>query len=126
MMRNSVNDFRDTMYNSPLRALLSPRLLLLGCLLLASVPARGIAQPYFPDYVDRGIDSALSSILMTRYDLSMRHDATGEDFHRFDEIRRMFADPLHSFRLSDSVSRVALGSLDEPMLLFRSLRVRGR
>lgn len=121
-MRNSVNDFRDTMYNSPLRALSSLRLLLLGCLLLASVTARGIAQPYFPDYVDRGIDSALSSILMTRYDLSMPHDATGEDFHRFDEIRRMFADPLHSFRLSDSISRVALRSLDEPMLLFRSLR----
>lgn len=110
------------MTNSPLRATLTPTNLLFGLLLLATTSTRTFAQPYFPDYVERGIDSALSSILMTRYDLSMRHDATGEDFHRFDEVRRMFADPLYSFRLSDSISRVALGSLDEPMLLFRSLR----
>ena len=89
------------MTNSPLRAILTPTNLLFVLLLLATAPTRTLAQPYFPDYVERGIDSALSSILMTRYDLSMRHDATGEDFHRFDEVRRMFADPLYSFRLSD-------------------------
>ncbi len=90
--------------------------------LLLSITATTSSQPFFPTYVDAGIDSALSSILMTRYDLQMRHDATGDDIHRFDEIRRMFSDPLYSFKLSDSIARVAMKSLDEPMLLFRSLR----
>lgn len=80
------------------------------------------AQTIFPSYVERGIDSALSSILMTRYDLGMRWDATGEDFHRFSEIKRMFGDPLHSFTVADSVAIVGSQSLDEPLLFFRSIR----
>ena len=80
------------------------------------------AQPLFPDYVERGIDSALSSLLMTRYDLGMQHDAAGDDIHRFNEIKRMFADPLRSFVLPDSISRVGAQSLDEPLLLFQYLR----
>ena len=94
--------------------------LLLTLLLGSTATLR--SQPLFPDYVEAGIDSALSSILMTRYDLTMRQDAAGEDIHRFEAIRRMFAEPLYSFTLSDSITRVALQSLDEPMLLFRSLR----
>lgn len=94
-------------------------------LLLQLIPQSQLSaqgEDYFPDYVNLGIDSALSSILMTRYDLQMRHDAAGEDIHRFSAIRRMFAEPLYSFTLSDSIARQALNSLDEPMLLFRSIR----
>lgn len=107
-------------YSPPRRFLARLSLSFLCATALTTVQLR--AQSYFPDYVDRALDSALSSILMTRYDLGMRHDATGDDVHRFDEIRRMFADPLYSFVLADSLSRIALRSLDEPMLLFRSLR----
>lgn len=80
------------------------------------------AQNYFPPYVERGIDSALSSILMTRYDLGMNWDATGEDFHRFSEIKRLFGEPLRSFEIADTVAAVGSRSLDEPLHFFRSIR----
>ena len=95
-------------------------LILSTIVLIPSLPLT--AQTYFPSFVERGLDSALSSILMTRYDLGMRWDATGEDFHRFSEIKRMFGEPLHSFVVADTVASVGSRSLDEPLLFFRSIR----
>lgn len=80
------------------------------------------AQSFFPDYVEQGIDSALSSIYMTRYDLGMRWDATGDDPHRFSEIKGLFSDPLRSFAIADSVALAGERSLDEPLLFFRAIR----
>lgn len=80
------------------------------------------AQTYFPEYIERGIDSALSSMYMTRYDLGMRWDATGEDIHRFSEIKRMFGDPIRSFVVADSVALAGQRSLDEPLHFFRHVR----
>lgn len=97
-----------------------PLLILLIPILLA--PQRAEAQSIFPDYVDAGIDSALAGILMTRYDLAMRHDATGDDPHRFEAVKRMFADPLSSFTISDSLARGGLAALETPEVLFRRLR----
>ena len=117
-----MNFIPDYMRSSPLRRTLTPVRILIPVVLVLTTAGTALSQAYFPPFVEQGIDSALSSILMTRYDLTMRDDATGDDPHRFGEIRRMFHDPLYSFKLSDSLCRVALHSLDEPMLLFRSLR----
>ncbi|MGE3801068.1 MAG: HEAT repeat domain-containing protein [Candidatus Kapaibacterium sp.] len=89
---------------------------------LLFLPSLLTSQNFFPDYVERGIDSALSSILMTRYDLGMQHDAAGDDVHRFSEIKRMFAEPLRSFIVPDSIALVGARSLDEPLFFFRHLR----
>lgn len=88
----------------------------------ALLPERSAAQPLFPDYVEHGIDSALSTILMTRYDLGMRWDAVEDDFHRLGEIKRIFGDPLRSFVVADSLAINASKSLDEPLHFFRSVR----
>ena len=79
------------------------------------------AQPLFSDYVDDGIDSALSLIAMTRYDLGMRADATGTDIHRLSTITRLFSFPLESFDITDSLSRTALSGLDVPQLYLRQV-----
>ena len=91
-------------------------LVLILCPLLLS------AQTYFPDYVERGIDSALAKMLMTRYDFGMNHDAAGDDIHRLDEIKRLFSEPLRSFIVPDSVALVGAKSHDEPLYFFRHIR----
>ncbi|MCE2503889.1 MAG: HEAT repeat domain-containing protein [Chlorobi bacterium] len=96
--------------------------ILVPWLVLTIFPLSLLAQSFFPDYVERGLDSALSSILMTRYDLAMNHDAAGDDIHRLSEIKRMFSEPLRSFTVPDSVALVGGKSHDEPLLFFRHIR----
>ena len=93
-----------------------------GCFLLIILPLASSAQTYFPEYVEQGLDSALAAILMTRYDLGMQHDAAGDDIHRFEEIKRMFAEPLRSFTVPDSLTSVISQNLDEPLAIFRHIR----
>lgn len=76
----------------------------LALLLLVST-AR--SQP-LPDYAMRGLDSALSAILMHRSDLTMRWDAAGTDSHRLKSISGLFGDPLRSFTLADSIAALGL------------------
>lgn len=100
--------------------ILTAALLLLGPHILPVTPLH--AQRIFPEYVAQGVDSALASVFMTRYDLGMRWDAAGEDMHRFNTIKELFGDPLRSFDVADSVALAAERSLDEPLLFFRSMR----
>lgn len=94
--------------------------LLLGLPALPLTPLH--AQNNFPDYVEQGIDSALAAIYMTRYDLGMRWDATGDDIHRFSQIKRLFGNPLSSFAVADTIAQAGERSLDEPLLFFRAIR----
>lgn len=81
-------------------------LLISSLLLLLS--ARESSGQFLPGYVERAIDSAMSAIYMTRSDMAMRWDATGNDPHRLSTIKRLFGDPLATFAVSDSLASMAL------------------
>lgn len=85
---------------------------ILFLLLLAATPS--LQGQYFPGYVMNAIDTAMSSIVMTRSDLSMRWDAAGNDTSRLDLLRRLFADPLATFTVADSIATMGLNYSVEP------------
>jgi HEAT repeat protein len=53
------------------------------------------------------IDSAMNSILMSRYDMSMRWDSAPDDPHRLNVVKYLFEDPLASFAVADSLAAAA-------------------
>lgn len=90
--------------------------LLLTAIALASA-SRAQAQ-HLPPYVMRGIDSALSSIYMTRSDMMLRWDITPDDPYRLSTIKRLFGNPLSSFDLADTLGSIGFAGFDEPGMLF--------
>lgn len=94
---------------SPIRT--AHRLRLLAAALLpALLAASGASAQYFPAYVDRAVDSALAAIYMTRSDMAMRWDATGTDIHRLSTIKKLFADPLSTFAVADTLASISLAN----------------
>ncbi len=97
-------------------------LLLLAALLVVPLARERATAQYLPNYVMRGIDSTLASILMTRSDLMMRWDRVADDPHRLNTIKELFGDPLRSIALADTIGSAAEKSFDEPAVIFKQLQ----
>lgn len=87
-------------------------------LFISDVVFSQFQKNYFPEYCYKPLDSALSSILMTRNDLTMRWDATGNDLHRLKNIKNLFSNPLSAFTLSDSVANSGKYGIKDPLPFF--------
>ncbi|HVZ41119.1 MAG TPA: HEAT repeat domain-containing protein [Candidatus Kapabacteria bacterium] len=86
-----------------------------------ALAATSLHAQYLPGYVMRGVDSALSSMAMTRADMSMRWDAAGTDPHRLSVIKRLFGDPLATFSVADSLASISLSNRKNYGALFNHL-----
>ncbi len=93
-------------------------MLCIGAAVMAPTPAR--AQ-FFPDYVGKAIDSALSAVYMNRSDMAMRWDATGNDPHRLAVVKRLFGNPTGTFEIADSIAAIALANRKSYTPLFAHL-----
>ncbi|MBC8146256.1 MAG: hypothetical protein H7X80_11780, partial [bacterium] len=101
-----------------MRRITRSALFVLALLIAIVAPQRSNAQ-YLPNYVLRSLDTALQAIYMHRSDVMMRWDAVPDDVHRLSAIKRLFADPLATFAVADSLASEGLRGIDDPSTFFR-------